>query len=113
MAAPRKTVKSKAIEPADDHIGRFYQLQREVAPKRKGPYQLTADIFLTMPSKDSVDQFREAATTEDKFRALLGDSYEAVDALFGPEGQDLWLAFQADFYAHFFGQGANQLPGGS
>ena len=46
MAAPRKT--STATKVAGGDEGRFYEIQRELAAKRRGPYHLTADIAKEM-----------------------------------------------------------------
>ncbi|MEU4648168.1 hypothetical protein [Nocardia fluminea] len=111
MAAPRKT--STATKVAGGDEGRFYEIQRELAAKRRGPYHLTADIAIQPLTRRQARMLAETDDEEDQLRILLGEVYEAVDDLFADRPIDEWVAFQNDLYAHFYGEGAMELPGGS
>jgi hypothetical protein len=109
--AGKKTEDGQTPEQARE--GRFYELQDQLAPARRGHYQLTPDIVLAMPTRRHLKAFRNAPDDESKIAALLGERYTEVDALFEDRPADEWLAFQRDYYDHFFGAGAAALPGGS
>ncbi|MCU1644566.1 MAG: hypothetical protein JWN03_4841 [Nocardia sp.] len=111
MAAPRKT-STVAKTPGGDE-GRFYEIQRELASKRRGPYHLTADVAIQPLTRRQARLLAEIDDEEEQLRILLGDAYDAVDDLFADRPIDEWVAFQNDLYAHFYGEGAMELPGGS
>ena len=98
---------------ADTDAGRFYELQQEVAPARRGPYHLTADIVLPMPTRRQVKKIRDTPSQDQQLEILLGEQLEAVEELFNDRPVDEWMAFQRDYLRHFFGQGATDVPGGS
>lgn len=93
--------------------GRFYALMQELAPARRRPYRLTADLVLPQPTAKQVRAFRAATTEDEQFKALAGDAYSAVMDLFDDQPYDVWRAFTKDYYEHYFGNGAQELPGGS
>ncbi|MFX0581185.1 hypothetical protein [Nocardia nepalensis] len=95
-----------------DH-GRFYELQTELAPKRRVPYRLTDDIEIPPVTRAQVLALRRTRDDDEQMVIVLGDQYQAVEELFADRPHDEWFAFQSDLYAHLFGQGAGELPGGS
>lgn len=103
----------KKTEDEQVREGRFYELQDQLAPARRGHYRLTPEIVLPMPTRKQLKAFRNAGDDEAKIAALLGEQYHDVDELFEDRPADEWLAFQRDYYDHFFGAGAAALPGGS
>lgn len=93
--------------------GRFYELQQELAPRRRAPYRLTDDIAIAPVTRSQVLALRRTASDDEQMIIVLGDQYEAVEKLFADRPLDEWFAFQKDLYAHLFGQGSAELPGGS
>jgi hypothetical protein len=108
MAQARKT-----SAPGTSDEGRFYEIQQELSRKRRGPYWLTGDIAVQPITRRQAKAMREAETEDEQLAVLLGDQYEAIEALFDDRPIDEWVAFQEDLYAHFFGEGSTALPGGS
>ncbi|MGW4371047.1 hypothetical protein ACWEKT_35940 [Nocardia takedensis] len=106
MAKPRKT------DGLGDE-GRFHEIQQEIAARRRGPYRLTADISIQPMTRRQAKALRDTQDEDEQLAILLGDQYEAVEDLFDDRPIDEWIAFQEDLYAHFFGEGALHLPGGS
>lgn len=111
-------------EPADDKpVGRFYELRDQVAGNRRGAYRLTEDIAFPELTYSRVKEYTAAPTNEEKTRLLLGGHYEgdevvgghydAVEALYSDRPIEEWQAFMVDVRAHYFGQGAQEIPGGS
>lgn len=93
--------------------GRFYELQREVAAVRRGPYMLTDEIVIAPLTRRQALALSEEPDEERQLAIALGESYAAVVELFDERPLDEWTAFQQDLYAFFFGEGARELPGGS
>ncbi|MGV9822406.1 hypothetical protein [Nocardia xishanensis] len=93
--------------------GRFYELQQELAPRRRAPYRLTHDIAIPPVTRGQLLALRRTQNDDEQMTIVLGDQYEAVEALFAERPLDEWYAFQRDLYAHLFGQGSSELPGGS
>ncbi|MGY0502179.1 hypothetical protein ACWZHB_27135 [Nocardia sp. FBN12] len=93
--------------------GRFHELQQELAPRRRAPYRLTDSIAIAPVTRSQVLALRRTASDDEQMAIVLGDQYEAVENLFADRPLDEWFAFQKDLYAHLFGQGSSELPGGS
>ncbi|MGW0247619.1 hypothetical protein ACWDYH_13370 [Nocardia goodfellowii] len=93
--------------------GRFYELQQELAPRRRASYRLTDDITIAPVTRSQVLALRRTNSDDEQMAIVLGDQYEAVERLFADRPLDEWFAFQRDLYAHLFGQGSAELPGGS
>ncbi|WP_067852447.1 hypothetical protein [Nocardia shimofusensis] len=93
--------------------GRFHQLQQELGPRRRAPYRLTDEIIIPPVTRGQVLALRRTHDDDEQMAIVLGDQHEAVEALFAERPMDEWHAFQRDLYAHLFGQGAAELPGGS
>ncbi|KZM68126.1 hypothetical protein [Nocardia terpenica] len=98
---------------ADVQVGRFYELQQELSATRRGPYQLTEAISIPPLTLAQSRAIRKANSDDEQLKILLGEHFAAIIALYDDRPLDEWLAFQNDLYAHFFGQGARELPGGS
>ncbi|MFI5775980.1 hypothetical protein [Nocardia sp. NPDC051570] len=111
MATPRKNPSTDTSGLSDE--GRFFEIQQELAAKRRGPYHLTADIAIQPLTRRQARRLRETDDEEEQLAILLGDHYEAVEDLYADRPLDEWVAFQNDLYAHFYGEGAAELPGGS
>ncbi|MFC3963511.1 hypothetical protein [Nocardia jiangsuensis] len=93
--------------------GRFHELQQELAPRRREPYRLTDDIRIPPVTRGQVLALRRTNDDDEQMAIVLGDQQAAVEALYAERPVDEWYAFQRDLYAHLFGQGAAELPGGS
>ncbi len=94
-------------------VGRFHQLQAEVAPRRRKPYQLTADIAIPPVTRGQLLALRAESDEDRQIAIVLGEQREAVEALFADRPMEEWAAFAYDLYAYLFGQGATDVPGGS
>ncbi|MFI9506975.1 hypothetical protein [Nocardia sp. NPDC052566] len=104
--ATRKSVPS-------EEVGRFYELQQELAERRRAPYRLTKDIVIQPMTRKQARAMRDAEGDDAQLRILLGDQFGAVEALYDERPFDEWIAFQRDLYAYFYGAGSTELPGGS
>ncbi|WP_019932339.1 hypothetical protein [Nocardia sp. BMG111209] len=98
---------------APDGVGRFHELQQELAPQRRAPYRLTADIAIPPVTRGQLRALRATRDDDEQMAIVLGTHADAVENLFADRPVDDWYAFQRDLYAHLFGQGAAELPGGS
>ncbi|PXX65399.1 hypothetical protein DFR70_104463 [Nocardia tenerifensis] len=99
--------------PHNETGGRFFELRQELAPRRRAPYRLTEDITIAPVTRGQVLALRQVRDDDQQMAIVLGDQHEAVEELFAERPLDEWYAFQRDLYAHMFGQGATELPGGS
>ncbi|MFI6168847.1 hypothetical protein ACIBCN_18850 [Nocardia sp. NPDC051052] len=93
--------------------GRLWEIQQELAARRRGPYVLTADISIQPLTRRQAKAIRAATNEDDQLRILLGDQHDAIEALFDDRPLDEWVMFQRDLQNHFYGDGASELPGGS
>ncbi|WP_330185003.1 hypothetical protein OHB26_16310 [Nocardia sp. NBC_01503] len=109
MATPEKQT------PAADNegVGRFYELQQELSARRRAAYQLTADIAIPPVTRGQLKALRSTRDDDEQMTIVLGEHADAVEELFADRPSDDWYAFQRDLYAHLFGQGSAELPGGS
>jgi hypothetical protein len=110
-AAPARSTKAAATVEEDeaeevDEIWAKLQTENHVPPlKFKG-------ITLVEPSKTQIDAWRAATSVEDGERALFGDQYDAVHALFDPLPQHIWENFNVMYLKHMFGTaGEEDLKG--
>lgn len=110
MATARKAT---AVPIEDVPEGRFYELQKELAPRRRTPYRLTRDIVIHPLTKRQAETIRDSNDETEQLKTLLGEHHDAVNALYDARPLEEWVAFQRDLYDHFYGEGAAQLPGGS
>ncbi|MEU2033578.1 hypothetical protein [Nocardia amamiensis] len=101
------------MAPPPESAGRFYELQQELAPARRTPYRLTEDIQIPPVTRGQLVALRRTHNDDEQMTIVLGDQNEAVEKLFAERPLDEWYAFQRDLYAHLFGQGSAELPGGS
>jgi hypothetical protein len=62
-------------------------------------------VVLPQPTKKQVDQWRQATTPEDGERALFGDKYDAIHAIFKDEPEYVWENFNVKYLRHMFGAG--------
>ncbi len=94
--------------------GNFYRLQQEAAQRRKEPYVLTEDITINVITRKQAKEMQKAGNNpEMQLRILLGEHFDAVDALYDDRPIDEWVAFQRDLLQHYYGTGAVDVPGGS
>jgi hypothetical protein len=107
-------VTSSDQQPTEsDRVGRFHELQQELTPQRRAPYRLTADIAIPPVTRGQLKALRATYDDDEQMAIVLGAHAVAVENLFADRPVDDWYAFQRDLYAHLFGQGAAELPGGS
>lgn len=102
------TGKAKAADNGDldpDDIWSDLVTENAVPPmKVKG-------IVLEQPTKEQVDKWRQATTPEEGERALFGDQYEAIHALFKPMPEYVWENFNIKYLKHMFGAGDETVLG--
>ncbi|PQP24165.1 hypothetical protein [Rhodococcus opacus] len=89
--------------------GRFFELQREV--KIPDPIELAEGIVIKPPTKNQLQAFSVAETAEERESALLGADYEKIVEFYGDKPYQLWVDFQKKIQDHFFGPGADEVPG--
>lgn len=107
----RKTPVPKAA--AKEPVGRFYELQQETKDKIPEPYVLTEQITVyPLTRRRNIDLFA-AETDEQAGRALLGDAYDAIVALYDDLPVEDWNAFMTEVKTHLFGQAVDEAPGKS
>lgn len=112
MPPRKKDTEPQAVEPVES--GRFYELRDSVAGNRRGPYKLTENLVFPELTRRRLRECMAAPTVDEQVKILLGgDHEEAVEALYADRPIEEWAAFRKDLLAHYFGQGAEQLPGGS
>ncbi len=97
--------------PPRKNLGRLYDLQRET--KVPEPYVLNSEITIQPLTKAQYRALSSAENAEDGDRATLGESYDAVMALFEDEPFQLWTAFSNDLNRHLFGLGVDDVEGKS
>lgn len=101
----------KKEEPIEE--GRFFEIRDQVAGQRRGAYKLTNDIAFPEMTRTLLKQWHAAETQEEKIKILLGNKIEEVEELYADRPIEEWVAFLKDVRAHYFGQGAEEIPGGS
>lgn len=62
-------------------------------------------VVLPQPTKQQVDKWRVAANAEEGERALFGDQYDAIHAIFKEEPEYIWENFNILYLKHMFGAG--------
>ena len=89
------TARTKATEV--DSVWEKLQSENHVPPLEfKG-------LVFTEPTKRQIDNWRKATTVEEGERALFGDQYDAVHAVFDDEPQHVWENFNVLYLKHMFG----------
>lgn len=100
MAARKTTATAaedtEATEVVDDLWAKL-QTENHVPPL------VIKDITLLEPTKTQIDAWRNATSVEDGERALFGDQYDAVHALFDSQPQHVWENFNVLYLKHMFG----------
>ncbi|WP_032380952.1 hypothetical protein [Rhodococcoides fascians] len=105
-----RTSKSPAGTPDE---GRFFEIREELDKKRRGPYVLTKDIVINPITRRQAREIRNAKNEDEQLKIILGDNFDAVEALYDDLELDDWVEFQKDLQNHFYGNGATEVPGGS
>jgi hypothetical protein len=62
-------------------------------------------VVLPQPTKEQVDKWRQATNAEEGERALFGDKYDAIHAIFKDEPEYIWENFNVKYLKHMFGAG--------
>jgi hypothetical protein len=60
-------------------------------------------IVLPQPTKQQVDAWRVATSAEEGEKALFGDQYDAIHALFKEQPEYVWENFNVKYLKHMFG----------
>lgn len=60
-------------------------------------------ITLTEPTKRQIDAWRSATSVEEGERALFGEEFDAIHALFNDLPVHVWENFNTLYLKHFFG----------
>lgn len=103
--ATSKNAKATAAAAADvdglDEDDIWSQLVSENAV----PPMKVKGIVLHQPTKKQVDAWRVSQTAEEGERALFGDQYDAIHALFVNQPEYVWENFNLAYLKHMFGTG--------
>lgn len=118
MAAPKKTVG-----------GKFAQYQERATGREQEPIVYGEDegfdtpITIAAPSADQVDLINRCVLDKDKLQILVAGSlrddapkradFDRLWAEIGTWRQAAFGELVKDVFAHFFGRGAVEVPGGS
>ncbi|WP_037162446.1 hypothetical protein [Rhodococcoides fascians] len=106
------TARTKTAGLSDE--GRLYEIREELDKKRRGPYILTSDIHIQPLTRGQARKLREARGDEDaQLKIILGEHFDAVNAIYDELPLDEWIEFNKDLNEHFYGRGATEVPGGS
>jgi hypothetical protein len=62
-------------------------------------------VVLPQPTKAQVDAWRLATTAEEGERALFGDQYDEIHAIFTDQPEYIWENFNLKYLSHMFGSG--------
>ncbi len=92
----------KAVEPtvldADD-------IWEELTSENVVPPMKVKGVVLEQPTQKRVEQWRQAKTAEEGERALFGDKFDAIKAVFADEKEYVWENFNVRYLKHMFGVG--------
>lgn len=106
--AVSKNTKAAAVEPdgldADD-------IWSELVSENAVPPMKVKGIVLHQPTKKQVDAWRVSTTAEEGERALFGDQYDAIHALFVDQPEYIWENFNLAYLKHMFGTGDDAQMG--
>ena len=100
MAAPRKVVEPVELD-ADD-------IWDELVSTNVVPPMKIKGVVLEQPSQRRVEEWRVAANAEAGERALFGDKYDAIKAVFADEKEYVWENFNIKYLQHMFGVGNDE-----
>ncbi|AYR03171.1 tail assembly chaperone [Gordonia phage Octobien14] len=89
--------------------GLFHELKQEIGVP--ADIQFTEDILLKFPTREQMREYALASSAQDKNRALFGEHYDTIQAMFDKEPPQLYLAFVNRIEELWFGKGANKVPG--
>lgn len=98
--APRKAVAVTPVDLDKDDIWDELVSANVVPPlKVKG-------VVLTQPTQRRVEEWKQVGNDADAGeRALFGDQYEAIKAVFADEPEYVWENFNIKYLQHMFGIG--------
>jgi len=103
--ASKSSSKPATVEGLDDD-----DLWSQLISDNAVPPMKVKGVVLHQPTKAQVDAWRQATTVEDGERALFGEAYEAIHAIFKDEPEYVWENFNIVYLKHMFGAGdENQL----
>ncbi len=92
----------KVVEPvgldADD-------IWEELISENVVPPMKVKGVVLEQPTQKRVELWRVAKNAEEGERALFGDKYDAIKALFSDEPEYIWENFNIKYLKHMFGVG--------
>ena len=78
-------------------------LWSELVSENAVPPMKVKGIVIPQPTKKQVDAWRVAQTAEDGERALFGDLYDEIHALFVDQPEYVWENFNVKYLKHMFG----------
>jgi hypothetical protein len=105
MATVKSSSKPSGGEFDDDDIWSELVSENAVPPlKVKG-------VVLPQPTKEQVDKWRLSTTAEEGERALFGDQYDAIHAIFKDQPEYVWENFNLKYLKHMFGTGDDSQLG--
>lgn len=101
----------KDAKPADVESLDEDDIWSELVSTNAVPPMKVKGIILPQPTKEQVDKWRVATTAEEGERALFGDQYDAIHAIFVKEPEYVWENFNMKYLKHMFGAGDDSQLG--
>lgn len=92
----------KAVEPAVLDADDIWE---ELTSENVVPPMKVKGVVLEQPTQKRVEQWRQANTAEEGERALFGDKFDAIKAVFADEKEYVWENFNIRYLKHMFGVG--------
>lgn len=83
----------------------------ELTTENVVPPMKVKGIVLEQPTATRMAAWRSAVAIEEGERALFGDNYEAIKALFADRPEYVWENFNKAYLKHMFGVDAEDLKG--
>lgn len=98
MAASKSSTKPVEVSELDEDDVWSKLISENAIPPLK-----VKGIVLRQPTKEQVDRWRQATNPEEGERALFGDQYDAIHAVFKNEPEYIWENFNVLYLKHMFG----------
>lgn len=103
------TKSSKPVEAVDGLDAD--DLWSELITENAVPPMKVKGIIIPQPTKKQVDAWRVAQTAEEGERALFGDLYDEIHALFVDQPEYVWENFNLKYLRHMFGTSDDEQMG--
>lgn len=101
----------KAVEPVEPVELDADDIWNELVTENAVPPMKIKGIVLEQPTVERMEEWRAAASVEAGERALFGDEYDRIKALFKGQHEYVWENFNKKYLKHMFGIDAEDLKG--